>query len=274
MTKRAAQVKLSTVKAITFIIESQDMNNPLVAGRRALALVEAIGRDPQAATFSELAERLELSDASLNRLLKVLVEEEWLRQERPNGRYVVGHRTLALAHALRSFGLHSPLVQGSVMSLAHVSGHSACVASFQGDFFVLVAKFEMLNSYHFIDVFVPNTDWIENGMGQFLLAFQPEAVVTGIYDRIFRLGVPDEHWERFARIRSERAYVSNEGSVVRAMAAIDNASDAPVSNVIAVAALDSEHIDKGALLQQVRTAASEASRRLAEQRRSVFEPAT
>lgn len=248
------------------------MHNPLVAGRRALALVEAIGRDPQASTFSELAERLELSDASLSRLLKVLVEEAWLRQERPNGRYVVGHRTLALAHALRSFGLQSPLVQGSVMSLAHVSGHSACVASFQGDSFVLVAKFEMLNSYHFIDVFVPNTDWIENGMGQFLLAFQPETAVVSIYDRIFRRRVPDEHWERFARIRSDREYVSNEGSVVRVMAAVDHAPDTSVSNVIAVAALDSEHVDKAALLQQVRTAASEASRRLAEQRRPGFDP--
>jgi DNA-binding IclR family transcriptional regulator len=239
-----------------------------------LALVEAIGREPQASTFSELAERLDLSDASLSRLLKVLVEEAWLRQERPSGRYIVGHRTLALAHALRSYGLHSPLVQGSVMSLAHVSGHSACVASFQGDFFVLVAKFEMLNSYHFIDVFVPNTDWIDNGMGQFLLAFQPAAAVTSIYERIFRTGVPDEHWERFARIRNDRFYVSNEGSVVRVMAAVDHASDAPVSNVIAVAALDSEHVDKAALLQQVRTAASEASRRLAEQRKPGFEPAT
>lgn len=237
-----------------------------------MALVEAIGRDPQASTFSELAARLELSDASLSRLLKMLVEETWLRQERPSGRYVVGHRTLALAHALRSFGLHSPLVQGSVMSLAHVSGHSACVASFQGDFFVLVAKFEMLNSYHFIDVFVPNTDWIENGMGQFLLAFQPEATVTSIYERIFRMSVPDEHWQRFARIRSDRTYVSNEGSVVRVMAALEHLPDAPVSNVIAVAALESEQIDKAALLNQVRTAATEASRRLGEQRNPQTEP--
>lgn len=249
------------------------MTNPLVAGRRALALVEAIGRDPQASTFSELAVRMGLSDASLSRLLKVLVEEEWLRQERPNGRYVVGHRTLALAHALRSFGLHSPLVQGSVMSLAHVSGHSACVAAFQGDFFVLVAKFEMLNSYHFIDVFVPNTDWIDNGMGQFLLAFQPEATVSSIYQRIFGLTVPDAHWERFAQIRRDRSFVSNEGPVVRVIAAIDHSPDVPVSNLMAVAALDSEQIDPAAILRQVRNAAAEAARRLAESRKPASDPA-
>ena len=249
------------------------MTNPLVAGRRALALVEAVGRDPQASTFSELAGRMGLSDASLSRLLKVLVEEGWLRQERPSGRYAVGHRTLALAHALRSAGLHSPLIQGAVTSLAHVSGHSACVASFQGDFFMLLAKFEMLNSYHFIDVFVPNTDWLENGMGQFLLAFQPKATVSSIYERIFGMTAPDEHWERFAQIRRDKAYVSNEGAVVRVMAAVEQASDAPISNVMAVAALDSEQIDVTAIMRQVRHAAAEATRRLAWSRKPANEPA-
>jgi DNA-binding IclR family transcriptional regulator len=238
-----------------------------------LALVEAISRDPQASTFSDLAGRMKLSDASLTRLLSMLVDEEWLRQERPNGRYVVGHRALALAHALRSVGLHSPLVQGAVMSLAHVSGHSACVASFQGDFFVLVAKFEMLNSYHFIDVFVPNMDWIDNGMGQFLLAFQSEETVRVIYRRIFSRTVPDEHWARFEQIRNTRAYVSNEGPVVRVMAAIDHPYDATVSNVMAVTALASGQVDTDAIMQQVRHAVSEAGRRLSEPRQPAGEPA-
>ncbi|MGC4026290.1 MAG: helix-turn-helix domain-containing protein [Mesorhizobium sp.] len=237
-----------------------------------MALVEVISREPQSATFSELADRMGLSDASLSRLVKMLVDEEWLRQDRSNGRYVVGHRTLALAHSLRSFGLQSPLVQGSVMSLAHVSGHSACVATFQGDFFVLIAKFEMLNSYHYIDVFVPNTDWIENGMGQFLLAFQPEKTVRDIYSRIFGSEVPEMHWERFAHIRKDRAYISNEGAVVRVIAAIDYAPEAPVSNLMAVAALDSEQIDTAVLLQQVRHAAAEATRRLTELRKTAHEP--
>lgn len=244
------------------------MTNLLVAGRRALALVEAISRDPRAATFSELAERLSLSPASLTRLLKMLVDEGWIRQERPNGRYAVAHRALTFAHSLRSFGLHSPLTQGVVTSLAHVSGHSACVATFQGDFFMLVAKFEMLNSYHFIDVFVPNTDWIENGMGQFLLAFQPEDVVELTYRRTFGRSVPDEHRKRFARIREDRSYVSNEGSVVRVMAAMQHADDAPISSVMAVAAIGSDKIDVNDTMKKVLKAATEATRRLAESRKT------
>jgi DNA-binding IclR family transcriptional regulator len=247
--------------------------NPLVAGRRALALIEAISANPQVATFSELAERLALSPATLTRLLKVLVDEGWIRQERPNGRYVIGHRTLALAHSLRSFGLHSPLAQGVVISLAHVSGHSACVATFQGDFFMLVAKFEMLNSYHFIDVFVPNTDWIENGMGQFLLAFQPREVVESIYRRTFDRAVPSDHWARFERIRDDKTYVSNEGSVVRVMAAIQQGNDAPISSVMAVAAIKPDRLDVNELMQKVQKAAAEATRRLAESRKTASEPA-
>lgn len=245
--------------------------NPLAAGRRSLALIEAISSSPQAATFSELAEKLSLSPASLTRLLKMLVEEGWIRQERPNGRYMIAHRTLVLAHSLRSFGLHSPLVQGAVMSLAHVSGHSACVASFQGDFFVLVAKCEVLNSYHFIDVFVPNTDWIDNGMGQFLLAFQPEDVVAGIYGRAFDRVVPDEHWRRFERIRNDRTYVSDEGAVMRLMAAVDYVPGTPVSSVMAVAALSPQSINVDGTMTKVLKAAAEATRRLAELRRSAVE---
>lgn len=249
------------------------MQNPLAAGRRALALIEAISANPQSATFSELAERLALSPASLTRLLRMLVDEGWIRQERPNGRYLIAHRTLGLAHALRSFGLHSPLAQGAVTSLAHVSGHSACVAAFQGDFFVLVAKFEMLNSYHFIDVFVPNTDWIDNGMGQFLLSFQPQDVVERIYRQTFDRSVPDEHRARFERIRAERRHVSHEGAVVRVMAAIQHAEGAPVSHVMAVAALAPDTIDVDETMKKVVKAAAEATRRLAESRRTFSEPA-
>jgi DNA-binding IclR family transcriptional regulator len=239
------------------------MANPLAAGRRALGLVEAIGHSAHDMSFSDLAERKGLSGASLTRLLKMLVEEDWIRQERPNGRYSVGYRTLRLAHALRSFGLHSPLVQGVITSLAHNTGHSACIAVFQGDFFMLAVKFEMRNSYHYIDVFAPNTDWIDNGMGQFLLSFQPRDVVSRIYRRNFDIAVPDEHWRRFETIRRQKQFVSNEGVVTRVMAGVELAEGAPITNVVAVAALNSETIEVEKVLAHVQHAAVEATRRLA-----------
>lgn len=234
-----------------------------MAGRRALAVVEAVSRAAHGGTFSDLSARLSLSDASLTRLLKVLLDEQWIRQERPSGRYFVAHRMLALAHDLRGVGLHNPLVQGEVTTLAHVTGHSACVATFHGDYFTLVAKFEMLGSYHFIDLFLPNTDWIDNGMGRFLLAFQPEHMVSLIYRRVFGTEVPQEHWRTFERIRRNGSHVSEEETVTRVMAAVEGGAGNAVEGVIAIAALKSKAIDVDAAMAQVRHAAAETRKRLA-----------
>jgi len=239
------------------------MANPLAAGRRSMRLIEHLAEFPYERSFSELAEAMDLSGASLTRLLKMLVEENWIRHRQSNGNYTVGYRTLRLGEALRSFGLQSAQVQGTVANLAYQTGHSACIASFHGDCFVLLAKTELHNCYHFIDVFAPNTDWIQNGMGQFLLAYQPEAMVERIYREIFGLSVPQEHRDGFDRIRRTGLLVRNEGDVSRFVMGLDLEGSGHIRNVVSVAALNGHPINETEILSKLEYAADRATAGLA-----------
>ncbi len=240
------------------------MSKPLTTGRRSLRLIEILADPPHEKTFSELAEREALSGASLARLLKMLVDENWIRQRRSNGRYTLGHRTLRLGHALRGFGLQSAQVQGVVASLAYATGHSACVAAYQGDFYTITAKTEIQYGYHFIDVFAPNTDWMDNGMGQFLLAHQPADAAERIYLEHYRIPVPDAHWRSFEEIRRDGHLMRQEGAITRFVVGIRAPDSEDVAHVISVAAMNSHPFDPQEILPQVTAAAADAYRRLTE----------
>ncbi len=245
------------------------MANPLAAGRRSLRLIEHLADYPYERSFSDLAKAMDLSGASLTRLLKMLMEENWIRQRQSNGHYTVGYRTLQLGDALRSFGLQSAQVlqsvqvQGTVANLAHQTGHSACIASYHGDCFVLLAKTELHNCYHFIDVFAPNTDWIQNGMGQFLLAYQPKEDVERVYRDIFGLEVPQEHLDGFEAIRKTGLLVRTEGAITRFVMGLDQQGSGIVRNVVSVAALNAHPINKTEILSKLEFAAKKASSGLA-----------
>lgn len=254
------------MKARTFKIESS-LGSPLVAGRRALRLVELVGAQRGGLSFSELSQRMELSSASLTRLLKMLVAEEWIRPSDVGARYVAGSRLFELGDDLRSHHPLADLVAPVVYDLAHETGHSACVAAFQGDHFILLAKTEHRGSYHFIDVFTPNFDWIGNGMGQLLLAYQPEETVSRIYREHFEMEVPREHWERFGAIRETGTFVRTEGIVTRFISAVRAQGDAaPVENVVSLAALSTHAPDAQAMLAAVCRAARTIEQRFELQR--------
>jgi DNA-binding IclR family transcriptional regulator len=192
----------------------------------------------------------------------MLAEENWIRQRQSNNRYTLGYRTLRLGHAMRRYGLQSALIQGIVANLAYNLGHSACVAAYQGDCFVIVAKSEIYNSYHFIDVFAPNTDWIINSMGQFLLAHQPEKAAERVYREHFGIEVPEAHWTLFETIRRDGYLVRQEGAATRFVTGIEDPITGQIRNVISVVALNAHAIDGKKILSELKSKAAEVSKRL------------
>jgi DNA-binding IclR family transcriptional regulator len=237
------------------------MDAKLSAARRALALVELIATRRVGLSFTELGEALRLSPASLNRLLKSLLDEGWIRQHETGGLYVVGHRLLGLGHTVRA-QIPDPDVVGRVIAtLAHDTGHSACFATFQQNFFMLVAKTETGSAYHFMDAFARNYDWIDNAMGQFLLSFQPVETMAEIYRQHFEIEVSEADLAAFEKIRRDRFLCRVDGVVTRVIASVEKPGGGPIENLVSIAALGSP-LDLSALERQVRRAAAEAERRL------------
>jgi DNA-binding IclR family transcriptional regulator len=114
-----------------------------------------------------------------------------------------------------------------------------------------LAKAEQRSSYHFIDVFSPNFDWITNAMGTFLLAYQPDEVCDEIYRRHFQMSVPEEHKQVFAEIRRNNFFVRNDDFVTRVIVGVSTDTERPIENLVAIAALSSEGSDADSLLQLV-----------------------
>lgn len=252
------------MKVDSFKNESKE-SGALMTGRRALGLIELIARRRGGYSFSELSIATELSSASLSRLLKMLVAEEWIHHADHTGTYSIGSRLLQLSDDMR---VHSPsidIIQPVVRDLALKLGHSVCLAAFQGDFFTLLAKTERRESYHFIDVLTPNADWIDNGMGQFLLSFQPAQVAQRIYQLHFKKSVPAADLARFEAARHDRSMVREEGHVTRIIAAIQTDPAQRVEHLISVAAMSSARPDTAAILTEVRAAATTIENRLRSQ---------
>jgi DNA-binding IclR family transcriptional regulator len=239
------------------------VDNPLAAGRRALQLIELIGTKRGGLSFSALGAALDISAASLTRLIKMLQAEDWIRHEDHSGLYIAGFRLLQLGDDMRGHNAVVDAVAPIIYDLSQRTGHSACFATYRGDFFTLLAKTEQRRSYHFIDVFTPNFDWIGNGMGQFLLAFQSRETVERIYCQHSRLDVPAEHWDLFAAIRESRTFVRNEGFVIRVIVGVAPDPHAPITSLVALAALSADTSDVEALMATVKAAVAQVEQRLA-----------
>lgn len=243
------------------ITNESERGSSLLTGRRALSILELVARRRGGFSFSELATETGLSGASLTRLLKMLVDEDWLHHHSRDAPYSVGSRLLELADGLRvsdpAIEIAAPVMRG----LSSELGHSACIAFRQEDHFVLAAKAERRDSYHFIDLMTPNLDWIDNGIGQVLLAFQPEREAAEIYRRHYQrhLGYADR--ALFESIRHEGVLSREEGHVTRVIAALRPDGGA-VSHVLAVAALTASRPDITRIESAVRKAAREIENRL------------
>jgi DNA-binding IclR family transcriptional regulator len=238
------------------------MSNPLVTGSRSLAVIELVAQRRGGVSFTAIAAELGLSSASLTRLLKMLLVEEWILQDGRTAHYVPGHRMMQLGKHMRAQSRAADLVAPIVQELANQSGHSACFAVSQGFHFLLLAKAEKRKSYRFMDLLVPNLDWIDNSMGQFLLAFQNLETARSIYRNYFRMDIPREHIDRFETLRSDRFFVHDEGQVTRIMAAVAPDTERPVESLISIAALSPDVENVQTLLKEVKAAASKAQHRL------------
>lgn len=235
--------------------------NQLLAGRRALSIVDALSRAPEGLSFSKLESEIGVSAASLSRLLKMLLNEGWIETEQ-RGRYVVGARTMTLARHLSGHWSEHEIIEPVVKDLAIATGHSACFARFANDSFVLTTKTEMPSSFHFIELYFKHYELHDNGMALTLLAYQEPETARYLLEEQIGDNDIEEFVALLQEIRRDGYHISREGAVTRIAVPVHQGVGHTVKGVVAIAAINMNTNETEECLNSVRIAAEEAERRL------------
>lgn len=164
-----------------------DINSGRIPLRRSQAVLSQLARRRDGCTFSHLRTIEEgLTASSLSRLLKAMQAENMVAKDERTGLYHLHDEFVRLAR--ETVGMVPPheRLQPLITALAQSTGESAAWFECVPTGAVLMAKTEMANGFHYMDV---GRDIIGNplghGVGQVLMAFLPEADVC---DRLQRLG--------------------------------------------------------------------------------------
>ncbi len=235
--------------------------NQLLAGRRALIILDTLSRTPEGMSFSKLESEIGVSAASLSRLLKMLLNEGWIETEQ-RGHYVVGARAMTMARHLSGHWSEAEIIEPVVKNLAFETGHSACFARFANDSFVLTTKTEMPSSFHFIELYFKHYELHDNGMALTLLAFQaPETALYLLEEQVGEREIG--HYDTILqRIRRDGHNVSQEGAVTRIAVPVHQSPGHTVRGVMAIAGINVDPKETDSCLKSVYAAAEEAEQRL------------
>lgn len=209
----------------------------LVAGRRALEIIELLARSPSGKNFGAIEQQLGLSASSLSRLLKMLTDEGWVATDHRR-KYVIANRAHKLSELLSGRWSESEIVKPIVDRLAQLHGHSACFAKYANYGFVLIHKLEIASSYHFIDTYRINNELFTNEIGLVLLAHQKAEHANEVVARSIASGSAEGVRERLSERRSQSICEAQEGFVRRIVApAFADGEEQPIG-VVSVAILD------------------------------------
>lgn len=235
--------------------------NQLLAGRRALSVVEALSRTQQGMSFSMLQDHMGVSAASLSRLLKMLLDEGWIELDQ-QGRYGVGARLMTLSRQLAGHWSEHEVIEPVIRDLALQVGHSACFARFANDAFVLTAKTEVASSFHFIDLFTKHYEMHDNGMALTLLAYVDPDTALYLLEEQVEGGDAQAFTDLLPAIREAGHHISFEGAVTRITVPVYMGGQSFVRSVVSIAALNLDPAKCDEVLDHVRSAAVEAGQRL------------
>jgi len=163
-------------------------NSGRIPLRRSQAVLRELARKREGCTFSHLRTIEQgLTASSLSRLLKAMQAENMVAKDERSGAYHLHEAFVRFAHEIVGMIPPHERLQPLVTALAQSTGESAAWFECIPGGAVLMAKTEMANGFHYIDVGCEIGNPLGHGVGQVLMAFLPEPEAC---DRRQRLGPP------------------------------------------------------------------------------------
>lgn len=179
--------------------------------RRSQAVLRQLAGNREGCSFSHLR-MIEpgLTAASLSRLLKAMQAENMVAKDELTGAYRLHSDFIRFALEIVTMIPPHERLEPLIAALAQSTGESAAWFECVPRGAVLMAKTEMANGFHYIDVGTEIGNPLGHVVGQVLMAFLPESEAS---DRLQRLGPPpiaeQDYGRRLDEIRQGRVLLDD-----------------------------------------------------------------
>jgi DNA-binding IclR family transcriptional regulator len=119
---------------------------------KALILLQFMASKQQNVSFKELKNHSGLSANVLSRILKTYIEWDFFNKDPLSGRYSLGPASYSVASAIQSSRSIKEIIEPRVLALADELQESAAYFDYHEKKVTLLAKVEVANSYHYLDI--------------------------------------------------------------------------------------------------------------------------
>ena len=119
---------------------------------KALILLQFMANKQRNVSFKELKNHSALSANVLSRILKTYIEWDFFSKDTLSGRYSLGPESYALANTIQSSRSIKEIIEPRVLALAGELQESAAYFDYHEENVTLLAKAEIANSYHYLDI--------------------------------------------------------------------------------------------------------------------------
>jgi len=235
---------------------------------KALLLLEYMALRQKDVSFKDLKSHSGFAANVLSRLLKTFIDKDYLRKDADSGFYSLSKSTHKLCENVLGRRSKSDLIQPYLDGLAVSLQESTAYFDFDDEWVTLLAKSEVANSYHYLDVNSRDVHSPINGFFFTCLPFIDQDLVQVILksrDDHFNLKKEDLI-KSFEKIRDQGYHISREvihrSQVTRISAPVFEGDSVKLAGALGVTIIshDLAEVDMKSMIKTVKRTAQNASK--------------
>ena len=234
---------------------------------KALMILEYMSEKQSNVTFKDLRTHTGFAANVLSRLLKTFIDWGYLQKDPSNGLYGLGKGTFNFCNKVLGGRPRKDIIQPVLDGLAAGLKESSAYFDFDGEWMTLLAKSEVANSYHYLDVMSRDIHSPLNGFFFCALPFIPQRVANKIMkSRADQYGYSTNDLQKlYTEIKSSGYYLSKEvfhrSNITRICAPVFDGKEGALAGVLGLTVVTHklESQDKELLVKSVMDSASLAT---------------
>lgn len=216
---------------------------------KALMILEFMAEKQKNVSFKDLRTHTGFAANVLSRLLKTYIDWAYIEKDSESGLYGLGKGAFNLCGKVLGHRPRKDIVIPVLDGLAAGLQESAAYFDFDGEWMTLLAKSEVANSYHYLEVMSRDVHSPLNGFFFCALPFMPAAVADKIIKtREDQYGFKDNKLgSLYKKIKGSGYYISKEvfhrSNITRICAPVFEGESGPLAGVIGVTVV-THNLDK------------------------------